>query len=119
MKLSTVGGLATTTAILGGLFVLLSEKTEDNEHVALPQRCVGKLLAWSVKAGMTRDRVRRIFGEPELMTSVGRGLIGGDVHSTTTDWYIRYGVTVSYFESGSPFEGGEEMEYERIEGGIG
>ena len=119
MRRSTLGHLAGAGVVLGGLFLLLTEKTARNEHVALPRRCVGKLLAWSVKAGMTRDRVRRIFGEPELMTSVGRGLIGGDVHTTTTDWYIRYGVTVSYFESGSPFDGGEEMEYERIEGGIG
>ena len=118
MRRSTIGTLG-AASVIGGLFLLLTEETAQNKHIALPQRCMGKLLTWSVSAGMTRDRVRWIFGEPALMTSEGRGLIGGDVHTTTTDWYIRYGVTVYYFESVSPFKGGKKIKYERIEGGIG
>lgn len=119
MKRSTIGTLATVTIVLGGLF-LLTEQTAQNKHLALPQRCVGKLLVWSVKAGISRTRVKQIFGEPEVSSGFTSGPIDEEAHTSTFDTYLRFGVEVIYHSGpGSTPEGGEQMEYERIEGGIG
>ena len=118
MKRSTIRWLilATTGSILGGLFFLLTETNEGNEHIPLPRRCVGKLIDWSGQAGLTEQQLRRIFGDPELTVSETHGPIG-TYHRTTTLDYLRYGVSVSFYTDTPPVDDGTK--YDWVHGGIG
>ena len=105
--------------ILGGLFALLSEANSGSESIATPQRCVGKLIVWTVMAGSTEQQVRRIFGDPECTMGETLGPIG-TYHSTTTLAYLRYGVWVDFYSDSPPTDSPPRgMEYDRVVGGIG
>jgi hypothetical protein len=80
---------------------------------SLPSRLIGKLLVWSVEAGMTPEQVKAVFGEPEASEADDYGPPRDWVESRTC-FYPNYGITVTFsIRHRPPFRPGH---YIRVEG---
>ena len=96
-----------------------SETNSGNETIAMPRRCVGKLIVWSVRAGLTERQVRRVFGDPEMTMSETHGP-AGTYHRSTTLAYLRSGVWVDFHTDSPPVDDGRKTApAARVHGGVG
>jgi hypothetical protein len=86
--------LVVTSAALGGQF---PQPSPDCKQVSLPCHIAGRVLTLCVEAGMTPDQATLIFGEPELLEKSSGGPISGG-YTIITYTYVRYGVTISFFD---------------------
>jgi hypothetical protein len=91
----------------------------DNNNAPLTKATnlvIGKLLEWCVQAGMTPDQVITVFGWPEGRGAFTSGPITNPPtdHTTVTFWYLRYGVTVNFYNPLMP----SPNKMNRVDGGM-
>ena len=107
--------------IVAGCLLLgsFTETNSGNETIAMPRRCVGKLIVWSVRASLTESRVRSVFGDPEMTMSETHDPIG-TYYTTTTLGYLRFGVFIDFRTNSPPVDDGRKnAPARRVHGGIG